>query len=97
MARYVALVEFVDGEYWISVPGIDKAYSLVKRPEDIIPQVRNFLDDYAKPKSLGGMPIEGIQPPSLDDALTDPIIPFEGERLVIFEWEPPTAALETTP
>jgi hypothetical protein len=34
------------------------------------------------------VPIEGDLPPSLDDALTDPSTPFEGVRLVIFEWEP---------
>ena len=27
-------------------------------------------------------------PLSLDDAMTDPREPFEGTRLVVFEWEP---------
>jgi len=31
----------------------------------------------------------GAPPASLDDALSEPIKPFEGVRLVVFEWDPP--------
>ena len=80
MPRYIATVEYDAGQYWISFPGIQKAGSHAKRVEDIIPHARNFLSDRAK---YGGTL------PSLDDAITDPTAPFEGTRLVIFEWEPP--------
>lgn len=80
MPRYIATVEYDAGQYWISFPGIQKAGSHAKRVEDIIPHARNFLSDSAK---YGGTL------PSLDDAITDPTAPFEGTRLVIFEWEPP--------
>jgi hypothetical protein len=43
--RYIATVENVDGEYWISLPGIDKADAIAKRPEDIVPNARIFLDN----------------------------------------------------
>jgi hypothetical protein len=82
MARYVATIEFQNGKYFTSFPGIDKAYSVARRSDDIIPHAREFLNDHAM--------IDGGVPPSLDDALTDPDAPFEGVRLVIFEWEPPT-------
>jgi hypothetical protein len=81
MARYIATVEYDAGEYWISFPGIQKAGSHAKRPEDIIPHARNFLNDRTK---YGSPP-----PASLDDAITDLKEPFDGVRLVIFEWEPP--------
>jgi len=79
--RYIATVEYQDGEYWISFPGIAKAGSHAKRPEDIVPHARAFLKDWTR---YGSLP-----PASLDDAITDPIGPFEGTKLVIFEWEPP--------
>ena len=81
MARYIATVEYADGQYWIGFPGIQKAGSHAKRPEDIIPHAQSFLADrvhYGSPPSA-----------SLDDAVTDPREPFEGVKLVIFEWEPP--------
>ena len=81
MARYLATVEYQDGEYWISFPGIEKAGSHAKRPEDIVPHARAFLKDWTR---YGSLP-----PASLDDAITDPNEPFEGVKLVIFEWEPP--------
>lgn len=80
MARYIATVEYDAGEYWISFPGIQKAGSHAKRPEDIIPHARRFLDDWMGP------PVA-----SLDDAITDPQEPFEGTKLVVFDWEPPAA------
>ena len=93
MTRYIATVEFQDGEYWISFPGIDKTFRLAKTPGDIIPQARAFLDEQAKPvmlpAALGGTLIEPDLPPSLDDAMTDPSGPFEGIRLVILDWDPP--------
>jgi hypothetical protein len=67
MARYIATVEYDAGEYWIRLPGIEKAGSHAKRPEDIVPPARNFSDD----------------------ALSEPIAPFEGVQLVVFEWAPP--------
>jgi hypothetical protein len=92
MTRFVALVEFQDGEYWISFPGIDKTYRLAKAPGDIVPQARAFLDEQAKPvmlpAALGGTLVDAELPPSLDDALTDPREPFEGAKLVMFDWEP---------
>jgi hypothetical protein len=93
MTRFVALVEFQDGGgYWISFPGIDKTYRLAKTPGDIIPQARAFLDEQAKPialpPALGGGMVDAELPPSLDDALTDPREPFEGAKLVVFDWEP---------
>jgi hypothetical protein len=81
MPRYIATVEYDAGEYWISFPGIAKAFSHAKRVEDIVPHACNFLSGRTK---YGGSP-----PPSLDDALSAPIAPFEGTKLVIFEWEPP--------
>ena len=80
MPRYIATVEYDAGEYWISFPGIQKAGSHAKRVEDIVPHARNFLNDWGK----YGTP----RPPSLDDAITAPIEPFTGVKLVIFEWEP---------
>jgi hypothetical protein len=47
MARYIATVEFQDGEYFTSFPGIEKAYSTAKRVEDIVPHARKFLDDWS--------------------------------------------------
>jgi hypothetical protein len=79
MARYIATVEYDAGEYWISFPGIQKAGSHAKRVEDIIPHARKFLNGRTK---YGAPP-----PPSLDDALSAPIAPFEGTKLVVFEWE----------
>ena len=38
MTRYIATVEFQDGNYWISFPGIEKTYRLAKTPADIVPQ-----------------------------------------------------------
>jgi hypothetical protein len=92
MTRFIATVEFQDGEYWISFPGIEKTYRLAKQPEDIVLQARAFLDQQAKPVSVAGTMIDADLPPSLDDALTPgtPIEPFEGVRLVIFEWDPPS-------
>jgi hypothetical protein len=81
MARYIATVEYADGQYWISFPGIQKAGSPAKLPEDIIPHAQAFLTDrvyYGSPPAA-----------SLDDAITDPSEPFEGVNLVVFEWEPP--------
>ena len=73
----------------ISFPGVDKTYRLAKRPEDIIAQARAFLDQEAAPVTTrSGEVIEGEVPPSLDDALTDPHEPFEGAKLVVFDWEP---------
>ena len=80
MARYIATVEYDAGEYWISFPGIQKAGSHAKRPEDIVPHARSFLEGWTK---------YGATPVSLDDALSEPIAPFEGVRLVVFEWGPP--------
>lgn len=80
MPRYIATVEYDAGQYWISFPGIQKAGSHAKRPEDIVPHARNFLNKWTE---------FGVPPASLDDAITDPTAPFEGVRLVIFEWEPP--------
>jgi hypothetical protein len=79
--RYIATVEYQDGKYWISFPGIEKAGSHAKRGEDIIPHARAFLTDWTRYSSP--------PPPSLDDAITTPTAPFDGTRLVIFEWEPP--------
>jgi hypothetical protein len=31
-----------------------------------------------------------LPPASLDDAITDPSEPFEGVKLVIFEWDEPS-------
>ena len=81
MARYIATVEYDAGEYWISFPGIQKAGSHAKRVEDIIPHARAFLSDWTR---YGSLP-----PASLDDAIPNPSEPFEGTKLVIFEWEPP--------
>jgi hypothetical protein len=81
MARYIAVVEHEGGRYWISFPGIQKTYSYAARPEEIVPHAQAFLDRWLKD---GGTP-----PVSLDDALTDPGEPFEGTKLVIFEWDPP--------
>jgi hypothetical protein len=80
MARYIATVEYDAGEYWIRLPGIEKASSHAKRPEDIVPHAGNFLNGWTK---------YGAPPPSLDDALSEPIAPFEGVQLVVFEWDPP--------
>ena len=95
MTRFVALVEeFQDGEYWISFPGIrqNDTALLAKAPGDIVPQARAFLDEQAKPvmlpAALGGTLVDAELPPSLDDALTDPREPFEGAKLVMFDWEP---------
>ena len=46
MARYIATVEHDAGKYWIRFPGIEKAGSHAKRPEDIVPHARNFLDGW---------------------------------------------------
>jgi predicted RNase H-like HicB family nuclease len=81
MTRYLATVEYDAGEYWISFPGIQKAASHAKRPEDIVAHARNFLNRWAQNRA----PL----PASLDDAITDPKAPFKGTKLVIFEWEPP--------
>src|SRR6516162_8668218 len=81
MARYIATVEYADGQYWISFPGIQKAGSHARRPEDIIPHAQAFLTSQVY---YGSPP-----PPSLDDAITDPREPFGGVKLVVFEWEPP--------
>ncbi len=43
MTRYIATVEHDAGEYWIRFPGIEKAGSHAKRPEDIVPLARNLL------------------------------------------------------
>ena len=83
MARYIATVEYQDGRYWISFPGIQKAGSHATRPQDIIPHARAFLNDWTR---YGSLP-----PASLDDAITEPAAPFEGTKLVIFDWEPPSA------
>ena len=48
MARYIATVEFDDGQYWISFPGIEKAGSHAKRPEEIVPHARRFLNEWIK-------------------------------------------------
>jgi hypothetical protein len=80
MRRYIATVEYDAGTYWISFPGIQKAGSHAKRPEDIVPHARAFLKDWIR---------YGTPPASLDDAITDPTTPFEGTQLVIFEWETP--------
>ena len=81
MARYIATVEFDDGQYWIRFPGIQKAGSHAKRPEDIVAHARRFLSSWVRDG--------GSLPTSLDDAITDPQAPFEGTRLVVFEWDPP--------
>jgi hypothetical protein len=82
MTRYIVEVEHKAGEYWISFPRIKKAYSRADCPEDIVPHARAFLNRWAG----DGIPL----PPSLDDAITEPKAPFEGTRLVIFEWDPPS-------
>jgi predicted RNase H-like HicB family nuclease len=80
MVRYIVTVEYDDGQYWISFPGIDKAGSHAKRVEDIVPHARAFLNNWTR---------NGDSPPaSLDDAIIDPSEPFEGTKLVIFEWGP---------
>ena len=94
MARYIATVEYDAGQDWIRVPGIQKAGSHAKRPEDLIPHARKFLDGRMAPLPAWIKPDADdipppVPPPSLDDALTDPSEPFEGVRLVIFEWDPP--------
>jgi hypothetical protein len=102
VTRYIALIEFQDGDYWISFPGIDKTFRRAKTPADVLPQARAFLDaelqaDTHARAVLGeafrpdGMPEASPLPPSLDDAIPPgtPIEPFEGVRLVIFDWEPP--------
>ena len=81
MPRYIATVEYDAGQYWIRFPGIEKAGSHAKHPEDIVPHAQAFLKDWIR---YGSRP-----PASLDDALIDPDAPFEGTKLVIFEWEPP--------
>ena len=63
MTRYIATVEHDAGEYWIRFPGIEKAGSHAKRPEDIVPHARNFLNGWTK---------YGAPPASLDDALSEP-------------------------
>jgi hypothetical protein len=89
MGRYIAVVEHEGGRYWISFPGIQKTYSYATQPGEIVPHARDFLDQWLQ---NGGTP-----PPSLDDALIDPNAPFEGAKLVTFEWEPPPdAAKEVT-
>ena len=94
MARYVAVVEYQDDEYWISFPGIEKTYALAKRPEDIVEQARKFLDDEMQARARSRAVFDDDRagdaslPLSLDDAMTDPREPFEGTRLVVFEWEP---------
>ena len=96
MTRCIATVEFQDGEYWISLPGIDKTFRLAKTPNDIVPQARAFLDEQAKPvmlsPALGGILLDPDLPRSLDDAIppNTPIEPFEGVRLVILDWDPPS-------
>lgn len=81
MTRYIATVEYQDGKYWISFPGIQKAGSHAERVEDIIPHAQAFLTDRTR---YGSPP-----PASFDDAITAPTVPFEGTKLVIFEWELP--------
>jgi hypothetical protein len=80
MAHYIAVVEHEGGRYWISFPSIQKTYSYATQPEEIVPHARDFLNQWLQD---GGTP-----PVSLDDALSDPSAPFEGKKLVIFEWEP---------
>ena len=75
MTRYIATVEHDAGEYWIRFPGIEKAGSHAKRPEDIVPHARNFLNGWRNMAA----------PASLDDALSEIGVP----RLVVFEWDPP--------
>jgi hypothetical protein len=79
--RYLAIVEHDDsvGTYHLSYPGIEKMGSRAKRPEDIVPVARRFLDSLWR----------DLLPPSLDDAITDPSEPFEGVKLVVFDYEPP--------
>jgi predicted RNase H-like HicB family nuclease len=82
MPRYIAIVEYADGQYWISFPGIQKAGSHAKGPEDIVAHSRRFLEGWAQ----NG----GSLPASLDDAITtDAPPPFDGTKLVVFDWEPP--------
>jgi hypothetical protein len=94
MARYVAVVEYQDDEYWISFPGIEKTYAIARRPEDIVQQARKFLEDEMQARASSRAVFDDDRagdatlPPSLDDAMTDPREPFEGTRLVVFEWEP---------
>ena len=44
MARYIATVQYQDGQYWISFPDGEKAYSLADRPEDIVPPCPPVLE-----------------------------------------------------
>ena len=83
MARYIATVEYAGGEYWISFPGIEKAGSHALRLEDIVPHARAFLSDWTQDGDTS--------PVSLDDAIdaAKGVAPFEGTKLVIFEWDPP--------
>jgi hypothetical protein len=60
MTRFIATVEFQDGEYWISFPGIEKTYRLANQPEDIVLQARAFLDQQAKPVSVAGTMIDAV-------------------------------------
>ena len=39
---HIATVEYDAGEYWIRLPGIEKAGSHAKRPEDICPARPQF-------------------------------------------------------
>ena len=57
MTRYIATVEHDAGEYWIRFPGIEKAGSHAKRPGDIVPPARNFLNGWTnmargRPRSM---------------------------------------------
>jgi hypothetical protein len=82
MARYIVTVEYQDGQYWIRFPGIEKAGSHAKRPEDIVPHAQSFLTDWVR---------YGSPPPfSLGEATTAIREPFEGTRLIVFDWEPPS-------
>jgi hypothetical protein len=55
MPRYIATVEYDAGQYWISFPGIEKAGSHAKRPEDIVPHARNFLNDWTKSRQAASL------------------------------------------
>jgi hypothetical protein len=50
--RYIATVEYQDGKYWISFPGIQKAGSHADRVEDIVPHAQAFLTDWTRYGSL---------------------------------------------
>jgi hypothetical protein len=52
-------------------------------------EVRLYPQTHARAFLTGRSRYGSLPPASLDDAITEPVAPFEGTKLVIFEWEPP--------